>query len=126
MKTRTLITLTLALALMVPAGAALATDDNDALAADKLSQPAVSNMVLQFERVKDPSTQQRMYYRVHEVARSAGQNEAVVMAAIDEGKLCVIRVDGVPMVLANFAQGYVESSAVAMAKALAGVELGSR
>ena len=126
MKTRTLITLTLTLALMVPAGAALAADRTDESATDEVSTPVVSKMVLQLERMKDPRTQQRLYYRVHEVAKLAGQSEKVVLAAIDEGKLCVIRVDGVPLVLANFAKGYVENAAMASTADEDELKLGAR
>ena len=109
MKPRTLIALTLAISLVVPvASVCLAADSTDRPASEKVSIPLVSNMVLQFERMSDPRTQQRLYYRVHEVASQAGITKDDVLASIRDRGLCVIRVEGVPLIPANFAQGYVE------------------
>ena len=112
MKPRTLMVVTLVIGLMLPAaGASFAAGSTDQPASEKLSEPPPSNVVLQFERMTDPRTQQRLFYRVHEVASLAGLPKDKILCSIQEGKLCVITVDGVPFIPANFAQGYLEKAA---------------
>ena len=67
---------------------------------------ATSVVVLQFLEMRDARTQERLYYRVSEVAELAGISTAGVTASIKEGRLCAIIVDGVPLVAANYAKGY--------------------
>ena len=106
MKTTKLISMTLAIGLTaLTVGSAQARENNHA-DETAITEAATSIVVLQFLEMRDARTQERLYYRVSEVAGRAGLSTAGVTASIEEGKLCAIIVDGVPLVAANYAQGY--------------------
>ncbi len=90
------------------------------LAAERTGLPTVvitvradsSHVVQQFERMTDDGTGQKLFYRAGEIADLAGLSRDKVLAAIESGSLCSIKVDGVALVSANFVRSFLTRAAV--------------
>ena len=90
------------------------------LAAERTGLPTVvitvradsSHVVQQFERMTDDGTGQKLFYRAVEIADIAGLSRDKVLAAIEAGSLCSIKVDGVALVPANFVGSFLTRTAV--------------